>query len=74
MGKAVRIGNACRGPAHRPAARGCTDIFGLLYIITRTTMANREFELIVRRHESLKVITLIEAVVAMVPVTIATMF
>jgi len=74
MGKAVRIGNACRGPAHRPAARGCTDSFGPLYMMNRTIKENREVGLIVRRHESLKVITLIEAVVAMVPVTIATMF
>jgi hypothetical protein len=39
-----------------------------------TIKKNNEVELIVRRHESLKVITLTEAVVAMVFVTIATMF
>jgi len=43
-------------------------------MMNRTIKENREVGLIVRRHESLKVITLIEAVVAMVPVTIATMF
>jgi hypothetical protein len=40
-----------------------------------TTMENRKVELIVRRHESLKVITLTEAkVAAMVPVIIAALF
>jgi hypothetical protein len=37
-------------------------------------MGNREVELIVRRHESLKVITLNEAEAAMVPVIIAALF
>jgi hypothetical protein len=40
----------------------------------RIIRGNREVRLIVRRHESLKVITLIEAVVAMVLVTIAALF
>jgi len=43
-------------------------------MMNRAIKENREVGLIVRRHESLKVITLIEAVVAMVPVIIATMF
>ena len=59
---------------HIALRRKDTESSGLLHMMERTIKRNNEVGLIVRRHESLKVITLTEAVVAMVLVTIATMY